>query len=788
MRKKTLVLITILALTLVINVPNLSKPGAATAPPEGNGLTLTVYPDRSVGVSAQMYNSSVAYTKNVNLQHSADLTEDNSSGILNDAFPSYPTFIGRNVTFQWNAPSGQFNHTLSVVGPAGFAPVTLTIYPNATGNPLPYAQTQLSIAGNYYFNSTADTALPHTPSVLYPLTVVASEENEPPTVNYSGNLSRQTGYVSFTQTGSVVLSPFLKASIPFPLNLTDSVSVNGNYQNGQHVGTITIHTLSGASFPLNDLNLPYTVNSTYTVLRGNVTVLFNPAYPTPFENSTIFSQFFDATFGNDTWINLNISQPLNSTTGGKIQVSKFNVTADYSLVTSGLISFNVVLKGDLVQWFILGSGTLPTPPDSKLSKIFNDTLALWTSTQYTLTYIRTSGTINIQMTSHLVPDLDNQFNAIKSEFLNYTNATSTPEGLFLNQTIVLVSSLSAQVAMTPTSTWVQVTGLILKPPTVGPDSGFEEYGLFNYTGYSSDPINFTLVGGSNGTHFVNIQIPGGVPTPTSSSPTMDIWWNFQNFTKLAPIVFSVAIQTASAPINLAATAGNATVTLRWFPPASVGGGIQNYRIYRGITAGGEILLSTSTGASTSFTDNGLINGQVYYYKISAMTGGGEGPLSSEASATPSAPLVDYNKDSFTLTTNSTFTNWSYNATSGVATFKVSGNLGMGYLKIAVPKTLVQSASNVTITFDGTVVTPTGTSVGSNYVFTLAPYHYTTHTVVITLALVSTTTSTPTPFPWLIVAAVLIIIILAGGGVYWYSKRKTNLKMPPAAPTSTPTKP
>src|SRR5439155_1174291 len=61
----------------------------------------------------------------------------------------------------------------------------------------------------------------------------------------------------------------------------------------------------------------------------------------------------------------------------------------------------------------------------------------------------------------------------------------------------------------------------------------------------------------------------------------------------------------SSPSNLAATGGNAQVTLTWQAPASDGGSpIANYKIYRGTTSGSETLIAT-IGNQLSYSDGGL---------------------------------------------------------------------------------------------------------------------------------------------------------------------------------------
>src|SRR5437879_139608 len=94
-----------------------------------------------------------------------------------------------------------------------------------------------------------------------------------------------------------------------------------------------------------------------------------------------------------------------------------------------------------------------------------------------------------------------------------------------------------------------------------------------------------------------------------------------------------------APQGLGATAGDATIALAWSPPGSDGGSpITNYRIYRGNSSGGESF-RTEIGNVLVYSDTGLANGMTYYYKVSAVNAVGEGAMSTEASATPTAPVT-----------------------------------------------------------------------------------------------------------------------------------------------------
>ncbi len=62
-------------------------------------------------------------------------------------------------------------------------------------------------------------------------------------------------------------------------------------------------------------------------------------------------------------------------------------------------------------------------------------------------------------------------------------------------------------------------------------------------------------------------------------------------------------------------------------------------MYRGTTAGGETLYSTLGNVLTVVNTKNIVNGVTYYYKIAAYNVVGQGPLSNELKATPSALLA-----------------------------------------------------------------------------------------------------------------------------------------------------
>ncbi len=148
---------------------------------------------------------------------------------------------------------------------------------------------------------------------------------------------------------------------------------------------------------------------------------------------------------------------------------------------------------------------------------------------------------------------------------------------------------------------------------------------------TANPVS---ISGGTGSSTVTINVPSSASTGTN---TVTITGTSSSLSHSATVTVNVQAPAAvsSAPQNLQATAGNAQVTLSWSAPSSNGGAsITNYNIYRGTSSGSETLLTT-VGNVLSYTDNNAVaNGQIYFYRVTAVNSAGESPTSNEVSATP----------------------------------------------------------------------------------------------------------------------------------------------------------
>jgi autotransporter-associated beta strand protein len=88
----------------------------------------------------------------------------------------------------------------------------------------------------------------------------------------------------------------------------------------------------------------------------------------------------------------------------------------------------------------------------------------------------------------------------------------------------------------------------------------------------------------------------------------------------------------SAPTNLTAVAGNASVSLSW----AAAGDTTSFKIKRATTSGGPYTVIASGYTSDVYTDTTVTNGVTYYYVVSGSNATGEGANSAEVSVMPSA--------------------------------------------------------------------------------------------------------------------------------------------------------
>ena len=125
----------------------------------------------------------------------------------------------------------------------------------------------------------------------------------------------------------------------------------------------------------------------------------------------------------------------------------------------------------------------------------------------------------------------------------------------------------------------------------------------------------------------------------SNFPAPGNVWNGLTIGAIIP-----AATVPGSPTNLTATPANAKVVLAWTAPADNGGSdITEYKLYRSTASGGTYTHIASPSGLT-YTNTGLTKGQIYHYKVSAISSAGESALTEEVAATPIAPNpggIDY---------------------------------------------------------------------------------------------------------------------------------------------------
>ena len=149
-----------------------------------------------------------------------------------------------------------------------------------------------------------------------------------------------------------------------------------------------------------------------------------------------------------------------------------------------------------------------------------------------------------------------------------------------------------------------------------------------FTGYNSlDGVTWTQSSPSVAVSMTNSIYAGLAVTSGNNSAT-----NLSTFDSVSAPGFGPPAPLA--PVDVVATAGNASVGLAWNAAAYA----SSYNIKRGTTPAGPYSTIASP-ATVTFSDSTAANGVTYYYVITAVNSAGESAQSPEVSSTPSQMLL-----------------------------------------------------------------------------------------------------------------------------------------------------
>jgi nitrous oxidase accessory protein len=136
---------------------------------------------------------------------------------------------------------------------------------------------------------------------------------------------------------------------------------------------------------------------------------------------------------------------------------------------------------------------------------------------------------------------------------------------------------------------------------------------------------------------------------------------------------------------------------------------------------------------------------------------------NEASTTVNFALKAYSEESvFSLTSNSTITEFAFNSTSKELTFTASGPFGTtGYVNVYIPKSLASDISDLKVYVDGYPITYSSESQSDSWVVSFI-YSHSTHNIVINLSAPSSseTRGSVTEFIYVIAAVAIALAITA----------------------------
>jgi hypothetical protein len=148
------------------------------------------------------------------------------------------------------------------------------------------------------------------------------------------------------------------------------------------------------------------------------------------------------------------------------------------------------------------------------------------------------------------------------------------------------------------------------------------------------------------------------------------------------LVQPAAASAPSAPTGLSAVAGNAQVILTWVQSTSAS--ITQNKIYCSTNgSSGTYNLIATLSATTSYTNAGLVNGNTYYYSVTAVNANGESALSAYIGAIPQVPAPSA-PTGLTAAAGNAQVALSWTASSSATSYRIKQSTASGgsYVNIA----------------------------------------------------------------------------------------------------------
>ena len=375
-------------------------------------------------------------------------------------------------------------------------------------------------------------------------------------IHSTSAFSQQSNAVVETTTTQYTLPDAVISQSQGILNYV-SINLTSTQTGTSGQGTLKIDTIPSAVLPISNVLVSFTNDLSSVDITASAQAHFYTSLTGSFlENQTAFQSMWDATLGNLTWTNMMISQIQNSTR--ILTVTAFSGTLGSINSSSATISihFHAVANvatppNDFVSAFEEHLNmTIPTAIDS----IIRQLLALGTSQTLSLAYSGSTHFVTVRTTTNFVLDLDAKLNSIKSQFFtwllgNLPYGTPVPPAVsFIQSTDIAVSqmSMTGDLDLNASTYRTTLQGLILRPPTVGPNNNFTIPGLFQTLGLApQSSLDIKLVSGSNSSYTVKIVVPSGTTQPTSTTANSASWTPVQNATTLQNVRFELVPTTSS---------------------------------------------------------------------------------------------------------------------------------------------------------------------------------------------------------------------------------------------------